>query len=88
MQKFKEDHTFRPVREKTKRLDMVLVKQGGKENKYDRLFKGYVEKAEKLETLRQQELERERSWMSKLTNMKSRSKSQRKQSREMQTLSA
>lgn len=52
MQKFKEDHTFKPVREKTKRLDGVLVKQGDKENKYDRLFKGYIEKAEKLESIR------------------------------------
>jgi hypothetical protein len=53
MQKFKEDHTFKPLRDKTKRLDMVLVKQDDKENKYERLFKGYISKAEKLESLRQ-----------------------------------
>lgn len=53
MEKFKQEYTFKPERSKTKKMDQLLTK-GNKENdcKYDRLYKGYIKKAEKLEQKR------------------------------------
>ncbi|CDW90565.1 UNKNOWN [Stylonychia lemnae] len=82
--KFKQDYTFKPERTKTKKLDSFLVKQNKEnEDRYERLYRGYVEKADRLEHKRQIQDELEKSQMNRV----SRSKSIKRRQNELQTIS-